>query len=132
MKSVMKKSILYTLSLICCLFLAACDSQGPTVAPSTLVIEPDALTLQASDSTKTLDLKLSCGCGFTLNVAAITGDTNVIRYTPMENMGAVLTKHSLRFEYSPSAFPGPHSVKLTFEAEKHFVIYTDSVVVSTE
>jgi hypothetical protein len=128
----MKKivSLVATLSF-CCLLLISCSPEStPVTDDSTLDITPDTLILTQDDSTKLVELALSCGCGFTVEVTGITGDTNTIKYMPIGPLEETLTKRSIRFTYSPSsAIPGLHAVKLDFLAKKKTFSYTNSVVV---
>src|SRR5689334_22804297 len=118
-RSVMKNYIVlfFALSLLSALFLGCpSDSSTPATDGSTLIVEPDTLTLSIGDSVKTLPLELSCGCGFTMKVIAASGDTNVIHYTATDDLDVSQSKHFLAFSYSPSVTTvGPHAVKFDFE-----------------
>jgi hypothetical protein len=132
MRLVMKKALfLFSILTFFCSFLFSCSSD-PTSDDSILIIEPDTLVLAQTDSSKVLDLKLSCGCGFMVQVTNASGDTNMIKYVPIGPLDEKLSKHSLRFTYSPaSTAAGPHSVKLDFLATKKTYTYTNSVIVRT-
>lgn len=112
------------------LFITGCDSEiTPIEGGSTLNFSQDTLVLTATDTTKVVELSLSCGCGFTTEIAKKTGDTTAITYAPIGPLTDILAKHSLRFSYSPTATPGPHSMKLDFEANKQGGIYKNTLVV---
>lgn len=127
----MKKLFAFcVLTLVLGLISCSADSGTPTTDGSTLIIEPDTLILTAADSAKTLDLTLSCGCGFTCEVTTATGDTNVITYAHAGNPSEKQSLHQINFSYSPSAFAsGKYSIKLDFLAKKKTYSYTNSVVV---
>lgn len=111
--------------------LASCNSKPdePTTDGSTLIVPADPVILSKTDSVKTIDLKLSCGCGFTLQVTSISGDTNVIKFT-VDKMDDILSQHTINFSYSPSsASSGSAPVTLNFLAKKHSYTYTNKVSV---
>jgi len=112
--------------------LSSCgtSTEDKTTDGSTLDVPAGTVILSKSDSVKTVDLKLSCGCGFTLAVASITGDTNTIKFIPLEKMDESLSKHSIQFFYSPSS-PNviPQTVTLNFMAKKKTYTYTNKVSV---
>ncbi len=106
------------------------EPSTPTTDGSTLIIQPDTLRLSAADSSKTLDLVLSCGCNFTVAITSMMGDTNVINCDPMGNMGEKHAMHSLRFTYSPSLLPpSGSSLTVNFLATKSTYTYTNRAVI---
>jgi hypothetical protein len=117
----------------CALFIVSCKStpDAATTDGSTLVIPKDTVTLSKTDSVQTLDLKLSCGCGFQLAVTSLTGDTNVIKYSPVgAQLDTVLSTHTLQFSYSPSKITSATApLTLNFMAKKHTYFYTNKVSV---
>jgi hypothetical protein len=127
----MKTLLLFVVFSSFSLLLLSCSSEAtPATDDSKLVIEPDTLILTQIDSSKVTDLSLTCGCGFTMEVTNATGDTNKIKYMPIGPLDETLSKHSLRFTYSPATVaPGPRSVKLDFLAKKKTFTYVNSVVV---
>lgn len=127
-----KQTILSVLTAVFCAVMLGCSSTTttPPTDGSTLIVTPDTLKLSSTDSVKTLDLKLSCGCGFTFKVTDITGDNATIKYTPIQPMTDTLGKHTITFSYSPSTTSsGTHTLKLNFQAHKQIYDYTNSVVV---
>lgn len=123
------KTILF---LVCVfgLFIAGCDSEvTPIDGGSTLNFSQDTLVLTATDTSKVVELSLSCGCGFTAEIAKTAGDTAAFTYVPIGPLTDNLAKHSLRFSYSPTIAPGPHSMTVDFEANKQGGIYKNSLVV---
>lgn len=130
------KNIVVSLTLVLCFVAVSCSTDNtstPTTDGSTLNISPATVTLEVSDSSKIAELELSCGCGFTCEVASVSGDTNVIKYMPVGNMGEKLDKHSMQFMYSPSTCGvGSYSIKLDFLAKKKTYTYTNSVVVEVK
>lgn len=126
----MKKYLLLALSLFFVTLIASCDSTTePTTDGSTLIVPSDTLFLSSTDSTKIMDLTLSCGCGFTLEIASLSGDTEAIEVTPFEAMDVSRSKHTIVFSYSPSITTTPKTMKLNFLAKKSPYSYTNSVVV---
>lgn len=120
--------LLFTFSI----FLSCSSESGdPVIDDSTLIIEPDTLMLTAIDSVKVLDLVLSCGCNFTLQVTSASGDTASIKYEPVTNMGEKLAKHTIRFSYSPAIGSGA-KIKLDFLATKVSSTYSNSVIVAAQ
>ena len=114
------------------LIFAACSSSSdntPATDGSTLLVPSAPVVLSSTDSVKSVDLKLSCGCGFTLQVTSISGDTNVIKYSAIEKMGDTLSMHSIKFSYSPSVSSSSQPVTLNFLARKHSYTYTNKVSV---
>lgn len=130
------KNIVVSLTLVLCFVAVACSTDNtstPTTDGSTLNISPATVTLEVSDSSKIAELELRCGCGFTCEVMSVSGDTNVIKYMPIGNMGEKLDKHSVQFMYSPSmCAAGPYSMKVDFLAKKKTYTYTNSVVVEVK
>ncbi|MEP7235895.1 MAG: hypothetical protein ABI778_11430 [Ignavibacteriota bacterium] len=123
------------LLVISVFFLQSCMSEAPapTTDGSTLTVPTDTLRLTKTDSVKTLLLNLSCGCGFSLEVASLNGDTNTIKYLFVENKDDVVSSHTLRFSYSPSNFlSNPAPLTLNFLAHKHTYSYTNKVSVKIE
>lgn len=126
----MKKYLLLPLSLFFITLIASCDSTTePTTDGSTLIVASDTLYLSSTDSTKMLDLTLSCGCGFTLEVASREGDSGAITETPLDSLAVSSSKHSIAFSYFPSITTTPKTLKLNFLAKKSPYSYTNSVVV---
>ena len=122
--------IVLTLLLIGVVGCSDDPAPAPTTDGSTLIIQPDTLKLLASDSTKALDLVLSCGCNFTVAITSTSGDTNIIKCVPMDTMNAKKTKHSLRFTYLPSLSPpSGSSITVNFLASKSTYTYTNKAVV---
>lgn len=121
--------------ILLCVFasiFAACSSSNdntPATDGSTLIVPSAPVVLSKTDSVKTVDLKLSCGCGFTLQVTSIDGDTNVIKFSPIEKMGDILSQHSITFSYSPSVSSSSQPVTLNILARKHTYSYTNKVSV---
>jgi hypothetical protein len=114
------------------LLIFSCKStpDAPSTDGSTLVVPKDTLTLAKTDSVQTLDLKLSCGCGFSLQVTSLTGDTNVIKFSNAIPMDSVNSTHTLQFWYSPSKLSSmPQPLTLNFLAHKHSYSYTNKVSV---
>jgi hypothetical protein len=111
-------------------FTACSDDPEPTTDGSSLIVAPDTVRLSATDSSKTADLTLTCGCGFTNIVESMVGDTNTIKYDMLDDMNSNMTKHSMRFHYSPSDATVPVSpLTLNFKATKQSYHYTNKVVV---
>jgi hypothetical protein len=103
---------------------------APTTDGSYIIADADTVTLQKSDSAKTLGMRLSCGCGFTLQVTSESGDSKDISYTPVESFDSTLTHHSILVSYFPSKLPSnPQPVTLNFLAHKHSYSYTHSITV---
>ncbi len=121
----------FYLILALAIVMTSCNSStDPTTDGSYLIATPDTVILQRTDSVKTLDMKLSCGCGFTLQVTGMTGDTSVIKYNPVQNLGDTLSKHSITFSYSPSlASAKTGQISLNFLARKHSYTYTSTISV---
>jgi len=114
------------------LLIASCKStpDAPLTDGSTLVIPLDTVTLSRADSLQTLDLKLSCGCGFSLQVTSLTGDTNIIKFSPAIPLDSVNSTHTFQFWYSPSKLSSnPSPITLNFLAHKHIYSYTNKVSV---
>lgn len=130
----MKNSKLTFLSVLIlgCALMIGCSTTttAPATDGSTLIVTPDTVRLSRTDSVKTLDLKLSCGCGFTLKVTSFSGDNTTIKYIAVQPMTDTLGAHTMSFNYSPSSAPsGTHTLKLNFQAHKQIYDYTNSVVV---
>ena len=126
----MKKYLLLILALCFGTLITSCDSTTePTTDGSTLIVPSDTLFLSSTDSAKMMDLTLSCGCGFTLEITSLSGDTETIEVTPLEAMNVSRSKHSIAFSYSPSSTTTAKTLKLNFLAKKSPYSYTNSVVV---
>jgi hypothetical protein len=113
--------------------MLSCKStpDSPTTDGSTLIVPKDTIVLSRADSLQSLDLKLSCGCGFSLQVTSAAGDTDVIRYAPGEQLDSVISQHSMKFWFSPSlpiAWVN-QSMTLNFLAHKRSYSYTNKVTV---
>jgi hypothetical protein len=120
------------LCLVCVfgLVITGCDSDlTPIEGGSTLNFSQDTLVLTATDTSKVVELSLTCGCAFSAEITKKTGDTTAVTYVPIGPLTDKLAKHSLRFSYSPTITPGPHSMILDFEANKQGGIYKNSLVV---
>ncbi len=130
----MKKIVTpFVFFVACVLSLVSCSNTDttPTTDGSTLIPTPNTVALIKTDSAKTVDLKLSCGCGFTVKVTSVTGDSTDIKYTPAQAMGDTISQHSLNFHYSPSNTPsGTHTLTVNFQAQKQIYTYTSSVLVT--
>jgi hypothetical protein len=114
------------------LLILSCKStpDAPTTDGSYIIADADTVTLQKGDSTKTIGMRLSCGCGFTLQVTSESGDTKDITYTPGESFDSTLSHHSILLSYSPSKVSAnPQPVTLNFLAHKHSYSYTHSIMV---
>jgi hypothetical protein len=113
------------------LFILSCKStpDAPTTDGSYIIADADTVTLQKSDSSKTLGMRLSCGCGFTLQVTSASGDTKDISYLPGENFDSTISRHSIVLSYSPAQTSSPQSLTLNFLAHKHSYSYTHSIMV---
>jgi hypothetical protein len=125
----MRHSLLFLFVLGC----ISCKStpDAPATDGSTLVIPKDTIFLSKIDSLQSLDLKLSCGCGFSLQVTSETGDTDLIQYLPIQQMDSVISTHSIKFWFLPSmpiAWVNK-SATLNFLAHKHSYSYTNKVTV---
>jgi hypothetical protein len=111
----------------------SCDSDDgdePKTDGSTLNITPDTVRLTSIDSVKTAELVLSCGCGFSCEVASLDGDTNTIKYDMLDTMSNVASKHTMRFHYQPSTATVPVSpLTVNFKAMKQEYTYTNKIVV---
>ena len=127
MKHLLGLILLFTLGV---LLSCSSDTGDPAVDESTLIVEPDTLMLTAVDSVKVLDLVLSCGCNFTLQISSASGDTASIKYEPVTSMGEKLAKHTIRFRCSPGI--GSAMIKLDFLATKVSSTYRNSVIVATQ
>ncbi|MEI8134037.1 MAG: hypothetical protein WCH46_03030 [bacterium] len=126
----MKKTIF---ALAICSLLLSCKTEpsAPTTDGSTLVVPKDTIFLSRADSSQALDLKLSCGCGFSLQVTSMVGDTDMIRYSSSIPMDSVNSTHPLNFWFQPS-LPitwVKQSVTLNFLAHKRSYSYTNKVTV---
>jgi hypothetical protein len=126
----MKIHFLLTLMLFSLIVVVGCDSTTePITDGSTLLVSSDTLFLSSTDSVKMLELSLSCGCGFTLEVASREGDSEAILTTPIDSLTTSLSKHSFVFSYSPTITTTPKNMKLNFLAKKSPYSYTNSIVV---
>lgn len=121
------------------LIFGACSTKQttePTTDGSYLIITPDTIVLQKSDTTKTSEFKLSCGCGFTLEVTSVTvGDTKTmgewIQYLSIEPTSDVLSSHSFRVFFEPNKVPsGKFTFLIHFTAVKTRYTYSGSVYVT--
>lgn len=105
------------------------DSNAPTTDGSTLNLAQDTVFLTSATPTDSLHLKLSCGCGFTVSVTDVSGDTSGISFSFVEPSDNTLSDHHLYLKYSPGTILGSHSATLNFLAHKHTYSYTNKVVV---
>jgi hypothetical protein len=119
--------------LFASIVILSCKStpDSPATDGSTLVVPKDTIVLSRADSMQTLDLKLSCGCGFSLQITNAAGDTDVIRYAPIEQMDSVISQHSIKFWFSPSLPVAwvNQTATLNFLAHKHSYSYTNKVTI---
>jgi hypothetical protein len=132
MKRFLQERSLTLIFAVYALIIVSCKStpDAPTTDGSYIIADSDTLVLQRSDSIKTLGMKLSCGCGFTLQVTGTTGDTSIIKYHPVESFDSVLSHHTINFSYSPSQVSStPQPITLNFLAHKHSYSYTHSIMV---
>ena len=120
-------------AMILCFSVVSCsNTNAPTTDGSTLVVPTDTLRLTSAKPSDTLQLKLSCGCAFTLDPLQVTGDNTIITCTPVEVLDNSFSEHHMVFSFVPGSTTGGHSVKVNFTAHKHTYSYMNSIVVVTE
>jgi hypothetical protein len=113
------------------LFSSCSDSNsGSTTDGSTLDVAQDTVYLTSANPTDSLHLKLSCGCGFTVSVTGVSGDSSGVSFSFVEPSDNTLSDHHLYLKYSsPAAVGSQHTATLNFLAHKHTFSYTNKVVI---
>jgi len=122
-------SALFALFLLGLISSCSDSNSGTTTDGSTLVVPKDTIYLSSAASTDTLQLKLSCGCAFTMSITNVTGDSTGLSITPVESFDNTLSDHNLVLNYTPKSVLGSHTSTLNFLAHKHTYSYTNKVVV---
>lgn len=108
----------------------SCDSENPPTDGSTLSLAPESLTFAKGDTSAPTTLGLSCGCGFTVAVTSITGDTGRLEAVEVEGMSTVLAEHNIRFVDTSKHPTTAASFTVALTATKKDLTYTKNVVVN--
>ena len=108
----------------------SCDSTNPPTDGSTLSLTPETLTFAKGDTSAATTLALSCGCGFTVAVTSIIGDTGRIQAVDAGGLSTVLAEHNVRFVDTSKRATTAASFTIALTATKKDYTYTKNVVVN--
>jgi hypothetical protein len=82
--------------------------------PATVQLSSNIMALSPTDTTKTVDAALSCGCPCLLQDMKVTGDTDVIRFNLASHQTEESTHHITATAMPSLTKPGTYSCVFSF------------------
>lgn len=93
-------------------FVACSSTNYPN--PATVQLSSNIMALSPTDTTKTVDAALSCGCPCMLSDMKVTGDTDVIRFNLASHQTEESIHHITATAMPSMAKPGTYSCVFSF------------------
>jgi hypothetical protein len=123
----MKTTVLLVLSV---LVFASCSPTPSEPDENTLTHKSTKTTLTATDSTRTVDSYVTCGCPFPVYIAG-AGDTSIIKYN-LATEGDTITTHPIKVTGHPSGLAsGTYTSWLALEKPDFYKGYLRDTVRDT-
>ena|ERR1035437_9615541 len=92
---------------------SACSSTSDS-GPATVQLSSDKIQLAGTDTTRTVEAALSCGCPCLLQDMKVTGDTDVIRFNLASHQTEESTHHITATAMPSRTKPGTYSCVFSF------------------
>lgn len=111
------KPLLISLLVIASVACASCNSSTDD-SPAKVQLTAERIALSATDTSKSVDASLSCGCPCKLQNMMVSGDTNVIRFN-LDALRDEQSTHHIMATATPSAAKAGTSYSCTFSFVMH-------------